>query len=224
MFYSSRYSRKRIYHYADCRYVKRTREDNQIIFHTLEEAKNRNYIPCACCSVIGRQYANDRKSISAFCEHYNFKHFLYLGELYIVSARDTAWKISYADGNDKGKSLLHESKSHVSYDRLITPYIDREYHIQKTPTTSIMGYLVYIQRHDVFEKEHKEKIKAQQAICREEVKSIRATQKQAARQNRKHRKHHQFESNGQKRRRSNQQLKALASSFTDYRAARAAYI
>ena len=87
-----------------------------------------------------------------------------------------------------------------------------------------MGYLVYIQKHDTFEKERKEKQKLEKALRKEEVKSIRAVQKQMARQNQKHKKHARFETSGQKRKRSKQQLRALAYSFTDYKAASAAYI
>ena len=224
MFYSSRYSRKHVFHYADCRYSKRTKEENKISFRSFGEAINAGCVPCAYCNLINRQYEADQKAIDAFCEEFQFKHFLHKGELFIISADDTAWRICSSRDNGKGKILFHESKYGVSYDRRLMPYIDREYHIQRTPITSLMGYLVYIQKHDIFEKERKEKQKLERALRKEEVKSIRAVQKQMARQNRKHKKHAHFETSGQQRKRSKQQLRALAFSFTDYKAASAAYI
>ena len=224
MFYSSRNSRKHVYHYAGCRYLKLTKNDNRVSFNTVDEAKAQGFCPCAYCNPISRQYLKDRKAILAFCENYQFKHFFCFGDLYVISAKDTAWRISTSGDNGKGKQLLHESKANISYDRRKMPYIDREYHVQKTPTTSLMGYLVYIQNHDLYEKARTEKRKVEQALRVEEAKSIRAIQKQISRQNRKHKKRGHLESSGQKRRRANQQLRALASSFSDYRSAQYAYI
>ena len=82
MFYSSRYSRKHVFHYADCRYSKRTKEENKISFRSFGEAINAGCVPCAYCNLINRQYEADQKAIDAFCEEFQFKHFLHKGELH----------------------------------------------------------------------------------------------------------------------------------------------
>ena len=68
MFYSSRYSRKHVFHYADCRYSKRTKEENKISFRSFGEAINAGCVPCAYCNLINGQYEADQKAIDAFCE------------------------------------------------------------------------------------------------------------------------------------------------------------
>ena len=83
-----------------------------------------------------------------------------------------------------------------------------------------MGYLVYIRNHDLYEQARKEKRKLERALHAEEAKNIRAIRKQMTRKNRKHKKRGRLESSGQKRCREKQQLRALASSFSDYRSAR----
>ena len=168
MFCGSKNSKSRLYHYSFCRYAKTTKKANQVLFYTSEEASQQGYVPCPFCSLIGRQYAKERKMIDSFCDEHNFRHFIYGGELYVISAGDTAWRVCLQNQTGRKKLLMHESKSHVSYIRRSVPYADRGYHIQIMRDSSLMGYLVYIHKHDVAEAGRKNKEKEQRALQRKE--------------------------------------------------------
>lgn len=216
MFYSSRNSRKKVFHYDTCQYAKRFRPEGRIAFYTVDEAKAAGYVHCSYCSVIGRQYRRCREKAEAFCDTHSFTLFMRDGELFVISAGDTSWRICCDLKNRKKKILLHESKDHVLYNRRGKPYTERKYHVQKAKETDIMGYLVYILGHDKIEKEREEKRKLERALLIEAVKSNKALHKQITRKQRKHKEHRPIEAHGSVRRRSNQQLRALEISSPDY--------
>ncbi len=219
MFYGSRHSKGKLFHYADCEHVKRISDSNIVEFQTMEAARSNRYKHCPHCCMVGRQYRQDRKEIDGFCRKYGLRQYISDGDMYVISEGDTAWRIS-EDG--KGLFLLHESKEHIEYERKDTVYEDRDYHIQRLAKTTIMGYLSYVLSHDLYEEQKSEERRREREKRSEEVRSIRIVQRQINRQN--HKKNRSLEEHSQKRRRSKQQLRALAASFTDYRSARAANI
>lgn len=223
MYYGSRNSKKRIFHNPTCRYVKRFDEENALVFNSRDEAMNAGYTPCIYCSIIGRQYTKNRAEITAFCEKHNYNHFMRGGELYVISAGDTAWRIC-CDRKNNLKYLLHESKCGIHYDRRSRPYEEREYHRQKTPSTSIMGYLMYIQKHDMVDTSRKQKQIVLQEIQKEQAKAKRALGYQIARKSRKYRDHKPRKTSGQQRRNSNQHLRKLETIIANYDFAEAAYL
>ena len=227
MLFGSKISKKKVFHYGNCPYARRTKQKNQLVFHSVEDAKSKGYSQCPCCNRIPVEYKKNLKAVTDYCNKHDMLPILINDELLIISRDDTSWRIRMKGDGSKEKELLHESKRNVKYDRRATAYEDRQYHIQDVPNTSITGYLSYIYRHDASEAarvEKERKAKVEKALIREQVKSIRAIQKQISRQNRKHNKRAPAESNAQKRRRSNQYLRDIARSFSDYRAAQAAYI
>ena len=224
MFYSSRNSKNKVFHYQTCQYAKRLSPERRIAFYTINEAKAAGYSHCSCCSVIGRQYRRCRKDVMSFCAEHGFIHFFHDGELYVISADDTAWRICCDLKKGKKKVLLHESKDHVLYERRGKPYTERKYHVQNTKSTDIMGYLVYILGHDRVDKERDEKRKLEKALQIEAGKSSKALRKMLTRKQRKHMKHRPVEPYGGVRRRSNQQLRAFESPSSDYWLDYAAYL
>lgn len=226
MLYGSRISKKKVYHYGDCRYSSKLMKGaNRISFATVEEAVSRGYSQCTCCSRIPSEFRKNRKEIIELCETNGLQFFFSGEEMIVISRDDTAWKICMIGDGSKKKCLLHESKRYVSYDRKLTAYEDRKYHEQDVPNTSISGYLTYIYRHDLSEecREKQEKKKqVEKALLREQVNSIRAVQTQINKQNRK--KKGTKESNSVKRRRNKQNLRNIANAFRDYKAAAAAHI
>jgi hypothetical protein len=219
VFYGSKHSKSKLFHYADCEYANRIAGSNKVEFQSIDEAKSQGYKFCPHCCMVGRQYRQDRKAIDGFCRKYGLRHYIFDGDMYVISDEDTAWRISE---NGKGLYLLHESKSHIDYDRETTAYEKRDYHVQHMPMTTIMGYLSNILSHDLYEERKSEERRREREKRSEEVRSIRTVQRQISRQN--HKKNRSLEGHSQKRRRSKQQLRALAAAFTDYRSARAANI
>ena len=221
MLIASRNSRLRLAHDQSCRFAKRTRKENRLIFASVSEAMQRGYEVCPHCCEIARRYRNNRKHIDQFCADSGLRLLRDRGRLFVISAKDTAWYI--VSPKEDGKiALYHESKYNVGYDRSEKAYENREYHLQNTHSTSILGYLVYIRNHDAYDEERTKKQAVERAIRNEEVRSVRAAQRQIERQNKKHRKNDRFKSHGQKRKRANQQLGALAASFSDYQSAKIA--
>ena len=227
MLYGSRISKKKVFHYGDCIYARRTIQKNKLFFSTVEDAKNKGYKQCPCCSRIPKEYKKNLKTITDFCDKHSLVPILMGDELFIISTDDTAWRICMKGDGSKEKQLLHESKLFMLYDRRYTSYEKRQYHVQEVPEMGITGFLNYIYKHDVKEAKRKEKeriVRVNKALLREQVKSIQAVQKQIAMRNRKRSRRGPAESNAQKRRRSNQYLRNIAKSFYDYEAAAAAYI
>jgi len=216
MFYCSRNSKKHIFHYNTCRYTKHFSKKNRIDFYTVDEAKAAGYVPCSCCSIIGQQYRKCRREVMAFCAEHGFIHFMRDGELYVISARDTAWRICCNMKNGKEKTLLHESKEHVPYNRRARPYHERIYHVQKAKSTSIIGYLVYILKHDKIEEERDRERKHDKALLIEASKNNKTLHQQITQKQRKHKDRRPVDSYGGARRRANQQLRTLEMTSPDY--------
>ncbi len=219
MFFGSKHSKSKLFHYADCEHVKRIADSNLVEFQAMEEARTNGYRLCPHCCMVGRLCRQDRKAIDSFCRKYGLRQNIFDGDMYVISDGDTAWRIS---NDGKGLRLLHESKSHIDYERESTTYEERDYHVQHIPKTTIMGYLSYILNHDLYEERKSEERRREREKRSEEVRSIRTVQRQISRQN--HKKNRSLEGYSQKRRRTKQQLRALAAAFTDYRSARAANI
>ena len=225
MVYCSINSHKRVYHTDDCWYTKRTKERNQIIFNNPEYAEKAGFGPCSCCCQIGQQYRKERREIQAFCSQNGFRHFILHGELYVISAEDTAWRI--IPKGAKASSLLilyHESLGGVPYIRNQTDYPCRQYHQQKVLKPNIYSYLEYIKSHDEYRKALLEQRRSEREKLKNDVKQIHDVRKTIARQNRKRGKVKSMKSNGQNRHVKNQQLKMIAKAACSYKSAKAAYI
>ena len=219
MFLASQHSRSGLFHHEGCRYAKQIAAETRVEFPTVEDAVRQGYRLCPHCSVIARQFRRDRRAIEAFCTKHGLQTVLREGELLVISADDTAWRICATEDRGKGKYLLHESKLHIPYVRETTSYEDREYHLQETPATSILGYLSYIRTHDRKELrriEQQREEPVQRERRNEEVRSIQAVQWQISPQNRK-KQGGSEEDHARKRRRCKQQLRSLAASFAEYR-------
>ena len=222
MFYASSKSKNNYYHRADCGYSKLIGDKYKLVFPYERNAKKLGLSPCPFCCGITRQYKESQKDVDAFCKHYGFQHFVSSGELFVISSEDTAWRICSASGKEAGNYLLHESKCGVPYRREETPYEKRTYHVQKLAPKSLMDYLACILDHDLYEKERTERIMMEREQKLVEISAIRAIQARNYRQNL--RKRGSIEDYGQKRRRYNQQLRALASAYSEYYTAKAASI
>ena len=222
MYYSSKNSRNRYYHHADCVYVRQIVAQNLLELGSIEEAMARGYKICPYCSAVARLYRKNRKQIDQFCEEHEFVHYINEGEMFVISDRDTAWRICCDEDSDNGLYLMHESKLTTMRSEEFVPYQFREYHRQHMGPRSILGYLYCIHDHDLYKQREEETREKELAQRQREIDNIRAVQRQIHRQNRK--KRGGREAYTQKRRRSKQQLKALTSSFSNYRYAKAANI
>lgn len=224
MLYGSRKSRKKLYHYGNCRYAMLTSPENRLMFPTANDAIASGFKQCPCCSRIPSEYKKNERLIKQLCDKYNLKAYLKGDEMYVISRGDTAWIICMLGDGTKRKRLLHENLKHVSYNRKKTPYEERDFHVQDLPSTSITGYLTYIRNHDTAAQNREKQKKKNTNTISAQVNSIKETQRRIAKQNRKRKLRGPAESNTQKRRRANQHLREITRSFNDYRAARAAYI
>ena len=185
MLYSNRSSNKHIYHFPDCRYIKNVGLEKRLEFQTTIAAKLAGYAPCSMCSRTRRAYYKNRNAIDSFCEKHNFKRFFCRGELYIISNEDTAWRICDRGQQGQRKSLFHESKERISYDRSSTPYQEREYHSQDVKDSSILALLLYISQHDQFEQKRDAERVVAKALREEQLRSMKSIMERNARKSRR---------------------------------------
>ncbi len=212
MFLASNNSKNRVFHYGSCRYVKRIGSASIVWFYTAEQAKGAGFIPCSCCSIIGKQYLKEKKEVSAFCSEHGYKHFMYAGELYVISADDTAWRITYSDDKDRSRVLFHESKRNAPINRTAVPYPERDYHDQNVRKTNILGYLAYIHRHDIAEQKGK-KQKEREIELRNQTSNRTASGKKTAFRKNKRKDRGLKCTSGQVRIRSKQEMETLVDDY-----------
>lgn len=221
MLYGSINSKRRLFHYGSCQYAKRTKEQNRQVFETISLAKRRGFTQCPYCNRIRAEYRKDQEAITSLCNRFHLLPILTDDELYVISQGDTAWRIRMKDDGSKQRQLLHESKSHVGYNRKKTAYEYREYHDQDVRTTNICGYLSYIHKHDIFEAkrnlQRQQEKQIRKALYREQAISIHAAHTQIAKKSRKVKKRvYEDDHVWSRQKNSKHYLQEAAKCLTDY--------
>lgn len=181
MFFGSTKCRRRLYHTDNCRHTQSILAKNRILFHTAGEAAEAGYIPCLRCGWLGNALRKERGAVDAFCRRNNFSRFVHNGELFVIAAKDIAWRICPPKQTGSYPILMHESIFDVPYIREQKPYPERQYHRQKAYCSTLLGYLEYILDHDRFAAEREQKRKLEKALARERQRSVRAVLKQLSR-------------------------------------------
>ena len=141
-------SEEKIFHSADCRYVKCIKDENKIYFKTLKEATGAGYRQCKCCSYIQEYLDRENSRIEGFCKQNGIYYYIDLcdGALNVIS-KTGKWKI-IVNGRYHNIWLYHKSILGTYDDEYITGY-----HSQKAFSKSLMGYMKYIVNHDGFRQD-----------------------------------------------------------------------
>ena len=149
MYFASKSHGEKIYHDQFCSYVRRMKKDNRLPFYTKEEAHEKGYRACNCCSFMGKKYRKELKSISSFAKDNHMRIWLYDNEVYIET-RIAAWKI-LNPGKSKKLYLYHANTENFRFCKKKKGKIVRTYHAQRDVVAStILEYLNYINEHDAW--------------------------------------------------------------------------
>lgn len=139
----------KIYHRAECRYVRRIHKRNRIQMNW-EDAEWKGYRACKYCNSDKFLYGLEEKQIELFAEKYNLDVDMADHAIY-VRTDVGCWKIIYKNRRQRF-ILLH--RNYVN-GRIPLEQVEAvPYHRQKDMPESgkIMKYLKYIQKHDSFKQ------------------------------------------------------------------------
>ena len=138
-------SDNKIAHSRDCRYVKLIPEKNRKYFGNRRSAREAGYGYCKCCAYIMQYVRKEKKALDDYSQAtgltYSFNR--QDGSLDIKSRSDE-WKI-VVRGKDETIRLYHKNQLDLGEESGIPGY-----HMQKVLKGTVLGYLDYIVKHDVF--------------------------------------------------------------------------
>ena len=142
----------------------------------------------SCFCVMEMCFA-EKNEIENFCAANGYLFFLRDGELYIISANATAWRICPPKHENGTVYLLHESKYDVPRYQKLIDYPNRTYHKQNGAFGTIIGYLQYIRNHDTYDKERMRKTSFTLQLAREKHRAEQAIRNKMRWQERQYKKH-----------------------------------
>lgn len=152
MFTYSKNSTGKVYHLSHCSILRRIKKENRQVFQNKEEAEAAGYRCCSCCSPVAVRYRRDHTEINAFCKEHNISCRMDAGQL-LVTAPASTWRVIVA-GASNTLLLYHKN----TYDKDTTiPSCVPGYHSQAIRSKTILGYLEYIVRHDVYREGERKK-------------------------------------------------------------------
>ncbi len=142
-FYSVNSRQKRI-HSSYCPYFKRIKKTNRRTFDTKKDADTQGYHLCKLCSPIGAHFRKEYRQMFDYSIE-NGMTFEYKDEVIKIITPHSRWKI-ITNGNKNKMYLYHKNKIYYEDQKSL---IDG-YHRQAVRSTSILGYMEYINKHDNF--------------------------------------------------------------------------
>ena len=140
-------SRRRIFHYPECTYASRIKEENLVTFFSKDEARACGYRHCIHCSRLLKYYKEDQEEIDKFIKEHHIDMYIEDDSMFIENSY-YCWKITVVpDGY--GLILYHGNTE--AYDKLKVKngHIIHNYHLQKYHGKyTILHMLQYIVEHD----------------------------------------------------------------------------
>lgn len=139
-------SRKsRVYHREDCRHARRILPGNHREFADEAAARDAGFAVCRCCGEMGRRHRRALAQLQDFCADNRVRCEVFDAALWLKTPR-CWWKLKPA--RNGGFTLLHENTERIGYDREVTPFWRREYHVQNYQCGSLLKYAQYTVQHD----------------------------------------------------------------------------
>ena len=138
-------SRNRIIHTQACRYVKMMPDKNKKSFNSIKEALDAGYVRCKYCAHINKYVRKEKKELDLYCGSKGVYYYFNRtdGALDVIS-RTGKWKI-IVNGQRHFIWLYHKNNNGESSGDLVPGF-----HSQKIRSSSLMGYMEYIVRHDEY--------------------------------------------------------------------------
>ncbi len=142
-------SRRKIVHTPECRYVKLIPEKNKKHFRTLKDASVAGYTQCKYCSYIMGYLRNEKDQVDHYCKanglYYSYNE---TEDTLDIISKSGKWKI-IVNGQKHFIWLYHENRK-ITHSGGLVP----GYHSQNTRSSTIMGYMQYIVKHDRYREEN----------------------------------------------------------------------
>ena len=183
LFYSNNSGRK-IVHSDGCFQIKRVKDDDIGIFHSVDDARQHGYRMCQCCSQTAKHYRIEKDLLIEYCLGRPVSFYFNLYD-FTVRTPWSKWKIVDRADN-KGMELYHKNTRVRSKDSL-SPI--EGYHLQRVKMESVIDYLRYIVDHDVYKVNyHPEQLypqPAKEAPPKKGTKRYKKQQKRLEKQKRK---------------------------------------
>ena len=156
MIYANKNSVKKVIHVKKCSYLKNKKQKNIIVFYDMRDALKKGYKLCKKCNPIKKKYFKEEALITNFVKANKLKVEFREHEINIQSNKEQ-WKIVVAS-NGYGIALYHKNTDNRYSDNYVP-----NYHLQGIEKGSIVGYLEYIVKHDIFKIKNAHKQEAM--IC-----------------------------------------------------------
>ena len=145
MFYYSTSSKEKVVHFKCCHHVKNIKRENLGKIDSIYYVRRSEYRICSSCSPIIQHLKKECSTIDEYCTENKLSYFLDNGNLHIKT-KYSNWQILVSD-NIKRLELHHANT--------FEPEQENEnsvpgYHKQKCKSSTILGYMKYIIRHEKY--------------------------------------------------------------------------
>ena len=144
VFYSEK-SRQKVFHLSHCKIIRRISKENRKQFATPEMAREAGYRLCDWCSPVGARVRKEKQAIDAFCRE-NGSVCCLKDDRFHIRMPHSQWIVS---ASGKGHKLFLYHKNTYKKPKMPPSEIPG-YHAQAVRRDTVMEYLNYIARHDVF--------------------------------------------------------------------------
>lgn len=143
LFYSQKSGRK-IVHSSECYQIKRVKDEDVGVFHTVDDAWKHGYRMCQCCGKLSKSYRQEKKKVDEYCSLHpttvRFKN-----DYLTVTTPWSSWRI-VSNRDNSGIALFHKNTRVIA---LKSSCPITGYHLQPKTKTSVVEYLEYIVSHDL---------------------------------------------------------------------------
>lgn len=138
---------EKIFHDSQCDYVQRIKEKNQVYFYSAEEAREKGWRMCNCCSYMGKHFHKEQNEIGELQRKHGLDVQLYDGAVYIETSI-APWKI-IVTGKNHRMLLYHGNHEHYNECERRNGKLIYHYHFQgDISKNTIIEYMEYLVEHD----------------------------------------------------------------------------
>ena len=138
-------SGNRIAHSYDCRYVKLIPEKNRTYYGNRRSAREAGFGYCKYCSRIMQYVRKEKTALDDYCQATGLTYsFNRLDGSLDIKSRSDEWKIVVRHKDDTIR-LYHKNQLDLGEESVIPGY-----HSQRIRRGTVLGYLDYIVKHDIF--------------------------------------------------------------------------
>lgn len=168
MFCYSVKSKDKVFHNQSCYKAKFIKEQNMQYFYTVDEAREKGYKYCLCCSPLSKKLRAEEKALVDFCQKNGVLYFK-SNDYVEIYTNYSSWRLVVSEA--KNLRLYHKNE-HVKLGKAPMP----GYHRQKFKGKTILSYFEYIVKHDAYRIDNPQGIKVSKTSAQKGSKRWRKEQ------------------------------------------------